>query len=93
MPKVNMAAEFEQLTEQSITFEGKEGRNYTIPHPLLWPDGRYAEIDTAMKEGRFRDAAVALLGEDEFAAFENDGGTATFLLYALRKVGGIDLPN
>lgn len=81
MPKrYNLAAErARRLEAGSIIIEGASGREYVIPPPDLLSD----EQNEAFRIGTERDDVVmlgrALLGEDEYAAFVADGGSAAIL--------------
>ena len=78
MAKVKLSTEVEKLQEQSIIIEGAE-RDYTIEHPLLWPDDKADEVVAAAKAGDLEKVGRLLLGDD-FGPFTAEGGTARLAL-------------
>lgn len=52
-----------------------DGTRFPIPVPTLWPDN----TNDLIEAGDFAAAAAGVLGEANYEAFKDDGGTAAML--------------
>lgn len=74
-----------KLEDRGVDFEAPDGTVFFIPPPELWPD----EANTAVG---LNAQAVAVMGEEQYAAFKAAGGNARIVNDELEKMLGTTVP-
>lgn len=62
-------------------------RTFRVPPALLWPD----EVTELAAAGKVKQAAVGLIGQEEYDAFVAAGGTGSLLLSMVNDAMGVSL--
>jgi uncharacterized Zn ribbon protein len=84
--RINLEAwTLEKIEAGALEIEAGD-RVFVVPPIQVWPDG----ASTALIDGRVADAIRLVMGDDDYQAFVDAGGSATMVATMLEETQGAD---